>query len=279
MLSENAELSWANEKLEILDSHIDKYAWDGEWYLRAYRYDGLTFGSNKNEEGKIFLNPQTWAVYSGHASGEKARKAMDSVKKELATEYGIMICSPPYEKTDFTVIRATLMNKGMKENAGIFNHIQGWAVIAEAMMGNGNQAWEYFRAYLPSAYNNNAEVREVEPYVYSQSTHSKYSPRYGASRLPWLSGTATWAYFTACQYILGVKPTYDGLEIDPCIPSHWKEFSVTRLFRGKLLEIKYSNPSGLQKGVKKLRLNGIELKSNFILFEDLREKNEVIVEM
>ncbi len=259
------EITWAKEKLAVLDRNIDENAWDGEWYTRAFRYDGLPFGSAKNEEGRIFLNPQSWSVFSGHASLEKGKMAMNAVKEQLATRYGLMICSPPYEKTDYTVIRATLMNKGMKENAGIFNHTQGWAVIAETMLGHGNQAWEYFRAYLPAAYNDHAEVREIEPYVYAQSTHSRYSPRYGASRLPWLSGTATWAYFTASQYILGIQPVHDGLRIDPCIPSNWKKFEVTRQLRGKQVRIVYHNPEGHQKGIIKILLNGNAIEGNFIL--------------
>ncbi|HYW97230.1 MAG TPA: glycosyl transferase, partial [Bacteroidales bacterium] len=200
-------------------------------------------------------------------------------KEQLATDYGLMICSPPYEKTDYTVIRATLMNKGMKENAGIFNHTQGWAIIAETMLGHGDQAWEYFRAYLPAAYNDHAEIREIEPYVYAQSTHSKFSPRYGASRLPWLSGTATWAYYTATQYIMGLKPVNDGLVIDPCIPSSWKEFEANRQLRGKSLKIVYHNPQGSQKGVQKLMLNGKEIKDNFIPFNELGTSNTVEVFM
>ncbi len=279
MLGESDEVIWAKEKLSILDRNIDEKAWDGEWYKRAFRHDGLPFGSSENEEGKIFLNPQSWAVYSGHASPEKGRKAMNAVKEHLATEYGLMICSPPYEKTDYTVIRATLMNKGMKENAGIFNHTQGWAVIAETMLGNSRRAWEYFRAYLPSAYNDKAEIREIEPYVYAQSTHSKYSPRYGASRLPWLSGTATWAYFTASRYILGIKPVHNGLRIDPCSPPEWKTFEVNRRLRGKNIRVIFHNPSGADKGVKKMTVNGAEIEGSFIPDKILGTSNTVEVFM
>jgi len=152
-------------------------------------------------------------------------------------------------------------------------------VTAETMLGNGNQAYEYFRASMPAAYNTKAEVREIEPYVYCQYTHSKYSPRYGASRLPWLSGSATWAYYTATQYILGIQTEYDGLRIDPCIPSSWKGFSVNREFRKKKLNITVQNDSSVQKGVKKIVLNGKEIESNFIPFDDMKEENTVLVEM
>ncbi len=266
---------WAERKLSELDTIIHSAAWDGSWYKRAFRYDGLAFGSNESEEGKIFMNPQSWAVISGHASPEKAQKAMDSLREHLDTDFGIMVCAPPYDKTDYRVIRATLMNKGMKENAGIFNHTQGWAVMAESMLGNGNQAWKYFKAFLPATYNEKAELRQIEPYVYSQSTHSKFSPRYGNSRVSWLSGTATWAYYAATHYILGIRPGYDSLLIDPCIPSGWKEFSISRNIRGKMVNIKFTNPDGNQKGIKKLLLNGKELGGNEIPYNEMKETNKV----
>jgi cellobiose phosphorylase len=149
--------------------------------------------------------------------------------------------------------------------------------MAEALLGNGNQAWKYFKSFLPATYNDKAELRQIEPYVYSQSTHSKYSPRYGNSRVSWLSGTATWAYYAASHYILGLRPGYDGLVVDPCIPSDWKEFSVTRMIRGKELKINFHNPDGSQKGVKKVILNGTRLEKNSLPYENLEQKNEVEV--
>jgi len=167
----------------------------------------------------------------------------------------------------------------MKENGSIFTHTQGWAVIAEAMLGHGDLAWQYFRATLPSAWNNRAEVREIEPYVYCQFTHSKYSPRFGASRVPWLSGSAAWSYFAATQYILGLRPEYGGLRIDPCIPSAWKAFTVTRVFRGRKVSVEVRNPDGAQKGVRKLLLNGEPLEGNFIPTGKLATENLVVAEM
>ncbi len=279
LLDNKEEVQWARDQLEKLDQHIQKHAWDGEWFLRAYREDGRKYGSKENEEGTIFLNPQSWSVISGIATPEQARKAMDAVQQHLSTPYGLMICAPPYVKTDYMVVRATLMNPGMKENAGIFQHTQGWAIMAESTLGRGNQAFAYYKAYLPAACNTKAEIRQIEPYVYSQSTHSKYSPRYGASRIPWLSGSATWAYYAATQYILGIRPEYDGLKIVPCIPKGWKEFSVRRLYRGKLLYITIRNPKGKEKGVKEIRLNGTRLKGQIIPPDKLKAKNKVEVVM
>jgi cellobiose phosphorylase len=279
LLTAQEEEKWAKEELAKLDNHLEKDAWDGEWYLRAYRADGFKFGSKESAEGKIFLNPQSWSLVSGHADPERAARAMQSVRVRLATEFGLMICDPPYVETDFHVMRAALFNPGLKENGSIFSHTQGWAVMAEALLGHGDLAYRYFRSYLPAAYNTRAEVRQIEPYVYCQFTHSKYSPRFGASRVPWLSGSAAWSFFAATQYILGLQPEYGGLRIDPCIPSAWKEFKMTRVFRGKKLTVEVRNPAGVQKGVKKLVFNGKQLEGNFIPAEQLLAENQVEVEM
>jgi len=279
VLKKPDETQWATEHLERLDENLEKHAWDGEWYLRAYRADGLKFGSKENEEASIFLEPQPWAIYSGHVSRERGEKLMDVVRSRLSTDYGLMICDPPIEKTDPNVIKARLFNKGMKENASVFCHTQGWAIIAETMLGRGGQAYEYYRKFMPAAYNTKAEVREIEPYVYCQFTHSKYSPRYGASRLPWLTGSASWAYYAATQFILGVRPEYSGLRIDPCIPSHWKELRITRRFRKKHYYIEIRNESGVEKGVKKIIVNGKEIEGNLVRSDQVEEKNEIRVVM
>ncbi|MGD0668555.1 MAG: N,N'-diacetylchitobiose phosphorylase [Bryobacteraceae bacterium] len=273
------EEAWAQSNLERLDRNLRDHAWDGEWYLRAYRADGFQFGSRASREGQIFLNPQSWAVLSGHADSRRAARAMQAVRDRLATEYGLMICDPPYVETDYNVMRAALFNPGMKENGSIFTHTQGWAVIAETLLGHGDRAWQYFRATLPSAWNTRAEIREIEPYVYCQFTHSKYSPRFGASRVPWLSGSAAWSFYAATQYILGLRPEYGGLRIDPCIPAAWKGFTVTRVFRSKKVLVEVRNSGGVQKGVRTLVLNGEPLEGNIIPAEKLTDESRVVVEM
>jgi len=279
MLNKPEEVKWAEDHLRTLDENLEKHAWDGEWYLRAYRYDGLKFGSKENDEASIFLEPQPWAVISGHTSGEQSEKLMNVVKERLLTDYGLMINDPPVEKTDPNVTKSRLFNKGMKENASIFNHTQGWVIIAETILGRGNQAYDYYRRFMPSAYNTKAELREIEPYVYSQFTNSKYSPRYGASRLPWLTGTASWAYYTATQYILGIQPDYNGLRIDPCIPSDWKEIKITRRFRNKNFNISIKNETSVEKGVKKITINNKKIDGNLIPLDKMKENNEVVVVM
>lgn len=279
MLKKAAEVAWAKKQLQTLDAKLDKYGWDGRWYVRAYNASGEKIGSAENKQGSIFLNTQSWGVLSGHADGPRAEQAMKSVHERLATDYGLMLCAPPFENILCGEIRAILFNKGSKENASIFNHTQGWAIMAEALLGHGDRAFDYFRRCMPASMNDKAEIRGIEPYVYSQYTHSKYSPRYGAGRVPWLTGAASWAYYAATQYILGIRPDYQGLCIDPCIPTSWKGFTVTRRFRNKTLNIKFINPSGVQRGVKELRLNDQPIEGNLIPVSRMKSVNDVLVVM
>jgi len=147
-------------------------------------------------------------------------------------------------------------------------------VTTRALLGHGDRAYDYFRAYLPAAYNTRAEVRETEPYVYSQSTHSIFSPKFGVSRLPWLTGTVSWSYFAATQYILGIQPDYDGLRLAPCLPSAWNEITVTREFRGKHFDIIIR-----RVGKRRLIVNGEELAGDLIPAEKFRERNTVVCEI
>ncbi len=265
LLDKSDEADWAREKLATLDAALEEHAWDGEWYLRAYRYDGLKFGSKENDEGSIFMNPQSWAVLSGLATGERATQVMDSLHKHLATDYGVMVCTPPYVTTDPQIALARLMNPGMKENGGIFNHTQGWGVMAAAKLGLGDRALEYMRNVMPGSFNDCAEVRQVEPYVVCQSTHSRFSPRYGAGRVSWLSGAAVWNYVAMTTAILGIQPDYDGLRIDPCVSKDWKRFGVTRQFRGATYSIRVENPDGVCKGVKSMTVDGKTVDGNLIV--------------
>jgi len=278
-LKNQEEEKWASLHLAKLDDNLKKQAWDGQWFIRAIREDGFKFGSKQSKEGKVWLNPQSWAVYSEHITGKQAIDMMDQVNNQLATEFGLALCDPPYEKTDPAVIKATLFNKGMKENGAIFCHTQGWAIIAETMLGHGNRAYTYFRAFMPSAYNDIAEIREIEPYVYCQSTHARYSPRFGSSRLPWLSGAATWSYYAATQYILGIQPRDNGMVIDPCIPSEWKNFKMTRLFRGKQLNIHVQNKMGIEKGVNQIIINDEKIEGNTIPINKIKSVNTIHVQM
>lgn len=273
------EAAWGKFNMEKLDANMHRYTWDGEWYLRGYRHDGMKFGSKQSKEGQLFLNTQSWAVISGIASKDRGELAMQHVRKRLYTKYGLAICDSPFAKTDPKIVRATTFNPGLKENAGILIHTQAWAVMAETILGHGNQAYEYLRAYLPAAHNKKAEIREAEPYVFCQSTHAKQSPKHGASRIPWLSGSAAWTYYAVTRYILGVWPEVDGIRIDPCIPSKWKAFTVRRVFRDKVLNIVFENPDHVEKGIKRIVMNGQELKGVLVPVSEMKAENDITVIM
>jgi len=255
-LARPTEADWAKRQLTDLDKAIQTHTWDGAWFVRAFRENGSIIGTKTDPEGSIFLNAQSWAVLSGAASTAQADQAMGSVQERLATEHGLMLCAPPFFKTPCTEVRAVLFNAGQKENGGIFCHPQGWAVMAETQLGHGTRAFEYYRAYMPAAYNEHAEVRQIEPYVHCQSTHGRDSRRFGASRLPWLSGTATWSYVAATQYILGIRADWDGLRVDPVIPCAWDGFQMTRQFRGAVYRIRVTNPNHVERGIARLMADG-----------------------
>jgi N,N'-diacetylchitobiose phosphorylase len=204
-----------------LDAAIQKVCWDGEWFIWAIGQDGTIYGTKNFAEGQVYMNTQVWAVISGAATPAQAKQALATMKETCATPYGVMLCAPPFIKADPEIMKATLFNAGIKENAGIFSHTQSWAVIAECLQGDGDQAYAYYRAFMPSAYNDRAEIRQIEPYVHCQTTYSRFNVNEGAARVPWLSGTASWAYYESPpRWLLGVRPRrsrgLDGLRIDPC---------------------------------------------------------------
>jgi len=279
-LNKSEDAIWAEDLLNKLDAALQEHTWDGEWFIRAFTENDVVFGSKESPEGQIFLNPQSWAVISGAATAEQAEKAMDSVDELLASDYGMVLHNSTYCKTDRDLMHAVVYLKGAKENGGIFQHTQGWAVMADCMLGHGNRAYRHFRSYLPSAQNDQADVRQVEPYVYAQWTNSPESPKYGRSRVPWLSGTAAWSYFAATQYILGLRPEVDGLRIDPCIPSTWTSFSMERRFRGKRIYISVNNSGGIEHGVQCLRLeNGEVIEGSLLLESKIQDGMKVDVIM
>jgi cellobiose phosphorylase len=270
------EATWARAERTKLDENIQRAAWDGEWFLWAIGDDGHRYGSKTETEGRIYINTQAWAVMSGAASPAQGRSAMDALHRELATPFGIMLSAPPFTHTPPTVMGGVIYNHGIKENAGIFCHTQSWAVIAECLLGNGDRAYEYYRAFMPAAYNTRAEVREIEPYVHCQTTYATCNRNAGKSRVPWLSGTASWSHHTALQWILGVRPEIDGLRIDPCIPKSWPGFTMTRIFRGKKLKIEVRNPNGANKGVQSLVIDGKKTAGNFVPIERTKDGTKVV---
>lgn len=278
-LGKKKESEWALKTREKLDSAIQKKCWDGKWWIWAIAEDGTVYGTKTYEEGQVYFNTQVWSVLSGASTPEQAQECMQTVKEKLATPYGLMLSAPPFVKTSIDVMRAVVFNSGIKENAGIFNHTQGWGIIAETMLGDGNRAYEYCKAALPAAYNDKAEIRQSEPYVQGQTTYSIFSPRAGNTRTSWLSGAATWSYYSLTQYILGIRPQYEGMMIDPCVPDSWDGFKVQRRFRGKKLNIEVKNPSHVCKGIAELTLNGEKLTGSVIPADKLKDENTIVAVM
>ncbi len=277
-LGRAAEVAWATAGLAEIDAAIERRCWDGEWFIRAISERGEVIGSKAAAEGQIFLNTQSWAVISGFAGSARGTVAMDAVKSRLATPFGIALCDPPFRTVPCREIRAVLFGPSMKENGGIFSQIQPWAVIAECMLRRPERAWAYWRAFCPANQNDRAEIRQIEPYVHCQSTHGKHSRHFGASRLSWLTGTATWAYAAATQHLCGVRPDWDGLRIDPCLEPGSGSVTVRRRFRGKAYEVRMS-PGATGTGVRKLILNGQELAGDLVPAAQAKDVNLVEVQL
>jgi len=244
---------------------VKKFGWDGDWFIRAYDYYGNKIGSNENEEGKIFIESNGWCAMAGIGLEEgMVGKAMDAVSERLDSEHGIVLNNPAFTKYYIEYGEISSYPPGYKENAGIFCHNNPWIMIGETVQGRGDRAWEYYRKISPAYTEAHSELHKVEPYVYAQMIAGKDAFRPGEAKNSWLTGTAAWNYYAITQYILGIKPDYDGLIVNPCIPADWKGFTVNRKFRGANYEIRISNPDGRMSGVRKLSLDGVLLEGNRI---------------
>ncbi len=251
--------------------------WDEDRWIRGIREDGVVVGAKKDPEANMWLNPQSWGVISGFASKEQAEKSMDSVHEILNTPYGVKLLEPPYVKHYFDGALMHIFNPDTKENGGIFSQSQGWAILAESMLGHGNRAFEYFMESSPAAMNDKAETRVIEPYAHGQFTESTRSPFEGRSHVHWLTGTASTVMVGCVEGILGMRPNADGLVVDPAVPSDWASYTVDKLFRGKKLNMTFNNPNKVESGVTSIVLNGEKLEGNFIPAAKLADENEVIV--
>lgn len=278
-LGKDDEAKWALEQRDILDKNIQKKCWDGKWFIWAVGEDGTVYGTQTIEEGQIYFNTQVWAVMSGAATPEQQKACLEAVKEKLATPYGLMLCAPPFTYTRSDIMSSVVFLPGIKENAGIFNHTQGWGVIAEIMNGNGDRAYEYLKAALPASYNDKAEIRQSEPYVIGQTTYSTYSKRPGNTRTSWLSGAATWNYYSTTQYMLGIRPQYDGLLLDPCIKHDWDGFKVERRWRGMNLKIEVKNPQHICKGIEYVEVDGKRLDACYIPVDMLKDGSSIVAVM
>ena len=233
--------------------------WDGKWFIRGITADGRRIGTQQDEEGRVHMESNTWAVISGAADRAQGLAAMDSVYEYLFTPYGLMLNAPSYTKVDDGIGFVTRVYPGLKENGAIFSHPNPWAWVAESMLGRGSRAMELYNALCPVLQNDKIEIRQSEPYSYCQFVVGRDHTAFGRARHPFMTGSSGWAYYAATQYLLGVRPDFDVLRIDPCIPADWKGFTVTRIWRGARYEITVRNPEGVEKGVRSIRVDGQEV--------------------
>ncbi len=259
------EAAEAQLEVEKMCETVKKAGWDGEWFLRAYDHYKNKVGSKECEDGKIFIEPQGFCVMAEIGKDEGyCLKSMESVEKYLDTKYGIVLLQPPYHRYHVELGEISSYPPGYKENAGIFCHNNPWISIAETVIGRGNRAWQVYTRTCPAYIEDISEIHRTEPYVYSQMIAGKDAPNFGEAKNSWLTGTAAWTFLNVSQYILGIRPEYDGLVIDPCIPSSLEGFEVKRDFRGVTYHITVKNPAHVEKGIKALSVNGVTLEGNQI---------------
>lgn len=248
------------EMAERVRKVCDDVLWDEEWYIRGITKNGRKIGTMQDEEGKVHLESNVWAVLSGAAQGERAVKAMDAIDRYLYTQYGLLLNTPAYTKPDSDIGFITKVYPGLKENSAIFSHPNPWAWAAECKLGRGGMAMKYYDALCPYRQNDKIEIREAEPYSYCQFIVGKEHTAYGRARHPFMTGSGGWAYFSATRYMLGIRPDYDELVVDPCIPADWKEFDITREWRGSRYDIHVDNRLGVEYGVKEIYVDGEQVE-------------------
>ena len=273
--NDEAYIKYLDENQAKLGEILEKYCWNEDRFIRGFTEKGEVIGKRTDEEANMWLNPQSWSVISGFASEEQADLALDNVYKQLNTEYGAILMDPPYHEHAFEGALAVIYNAGTKENAGIFSQSQGWIILAEALRGHGERAFQYFIENAPAAQNDRADIRVLEPYCYGQFTEGKASPNFGRSHVHWLTGTASTIMVGCVEGILGMRPDLNGLRIAPAVPKEWKEFEIDKDFRGKHLHIVVKNPLGVESGCKKMLVNGKEIEGNYIPEELLENQTEI----
>jgi cellobiose phosphorylase len=267
--------AWFDE----MSALMDQYGWDGEWYISYIDADGAPMGSHHNSAGQIYAYGQAWPVIAGFASAGKARQALDSVYALLNTRCGIKLSTPGFQGFDPSRGGITTYPPGAKENGGIFLHVNPWVIIAETLTGGGERAYAYYLQINPASKNDLMEEYECEPYVYPQNILADEHPQFGLARNSWLSGTATWMYQAGMQYILGIRPTYSGLLVDPCIPAAWDGFTVQRTARRARYSIEVRNPQHVNKGVAAVEVDGKPLAGSLIPYFEDGAYHRVVVTM
>ena len=269
-------ISYLDKVQKELGDALEK-CWDEDRFIRGIREDGIVVGAKKDPEASMWLNPQSWSIISGFASKEQSKVAMQSVADILDTPYGAKLLDPPYVDHYFDGALMHIFNPDTKENGGIFSQSQGWLILAESLIGHGNDAFRYFKESSPASMNDKAEQRVMEPYVHGQFTESSASPYEGRSHVHWLTGTASTVMVGCVEGICGMRPDADGLHICPSIPSDWDNFTIEKNFRGKHLSITIQNPNHVQSGVSLLTLNGKKLEGDYVPANALSDNNTIEV--
>ena len=249
-----------------MEKAVKKHGWDGHWYLRAYDALGGKVGSHECPEGKILIEPQGFCSMARIGASEgMPEKALDAVAEHLATEHGLVIVYPAYREYHLELGEISSYPPGYKENGGIFCHNNPWVIIAETAAGRADRAWDYYTRIAPAWREEISHIHRTEPYVYAQMIAGKEAGRHGEAKNSWLTGTAAWNFVAVSQHILGIRPHWDGLEIDPCVPASWQEFTVDRFFRGGRYCIHFLNKNRTGKrGVESIFLDGERLDSSII---------------
>jgi len=272
-------LAYLDKVQPELYDNLQNLCWEDDRFIRGFMENGTVIGSKKDPEASMWLNPQSWAVISGLATKEQAEKALESVHREINSPYGVCVMGPSYVEHAFDGALMLLFNPGTKENGGIFSQPQGWIILAESLAGHGNRAFEYFMESSPAAMNDKAEIRKLEPYCHGQFTEGPESPFAGRSHVHWLTGTASTVMVGCVEGICGMRPDVNGIKIAPSIPSDWKEFTISKDFRGKHLSIKVENPNGAESGYVSLTVNGKLMEGNYIPETELADENDVVLKM
>lgn len=278
-LGHNNEADRAQKAVDDMVEAVEQQGWDGKWYLRAYDYFGHKIGSDENEEGKIFIESQGWCTMAaiGKEKGYP-EMALDSVKERMECEHGIVLNNPAFTTYHVEMGEISSYPEGYKENAGIFCHNNPWVIIGETVAGRGDDAWRHYTKILPSYVEEKYQtLHKVEPYVNCQMVAGKDAARPGEGKNSWLTGTAAWMWYTVSEFILGIQPDYEGLRIDPCLPSTAKEYTVKRRFRGALYHIHVVNSNGHQKGVKRISLDGKAVTGNLVPWSEGEHQVEVVM--
>jgi len=274
------ETAYARAEVAKMYDAVLKDGWDGDWFVRAYDAYGKKIGSKECEEGQIFIESNGFCSLAGIGVKEGlAKKALNSVKERLDTKYGVMILQPAYTKYHLELGEISSYPPGYKENAGIFCHNNPWVSIAETVIGRGDRAFEVYQKTCPAYNEEISEIHRTEPYVYAQMIAGADAVRHGEAKNSWLTGTAAWTFVNISQYILGVYPTHTGLSVDPCVPKGFGDFTLTRSFREGIYTIKVTNTDDVEKGVKKLIVDGTEIDGTVIPYVPGKEVYDVTVVM